>query len=49
VGKLEVKKSFARSRPRWEYNTKIYLIKKWGWKSCTAFIWLRKDKSGGLV
>lgn len=35
--KLEVKKSFARSRPRWEFNTKIHLIKNWGLKSCIAF------------
>jgi hypothetical protein len=49
VGKLEVKKPFVRSRPRWEDNTKTYLMKTWGWKSCTAFSWLRTEKGDGLV
>jgi hypothetical protein len=49
VGKREVKKPFGRSRPRWEDNNKIYLIKNWGWKSCTAFTWLRRKKTGGII
>jgi hypothetical protein len=48
VGKPEGKRPIGRPRRRWEDNIRM-VLRKYGGKLWTGYIWLRIGTSGGLL